>query len=132
MIDIDKLTNQISATIDCSVKFGDEDVSPSEYPIIKLIPDNDIDFFVFTSKGMSITITFTLKIIVARENERQAFFIFYDLMKSINGIDPAIGLLTSDKRTLEDRSGLVSTEYTDNEYTLSIPLQYKDIINKEI
>lgn len=131
MINIDELTNKISAVVNCAVKFGNEDVSPNEYPLIQIIPDAGIDFLVFTRKGMSVTISFTLKITVSRENERHAFTLLYELLKNINDIDSAIGMVTSDKKTLEEISGTIETEYLDSEYSMSVPMQYKDRINKD-
>jgi len=131
MIDIDKLTNQISATINCAVKFGDEDVSPSEYPLVKIVPDNGLDLYRWTRRGMAVTINFTLKVIDSRENERNAFGIFFELMKCINDINFGEGLAIGDNESLDDPSAKGETEYTDSEFIISIPLQYKDIINKE-
>ena len=131
MIDIDKLTNQISATINCSVKFGNEDVSPSEYPMVKIIPDNGVDTHRWTRAGMAITINFTLQVIDSRENERRVFDIFFKLMQCINDINFGEGLAIGDGDTLDDTSDTGATEYTENEFKISVPLQYKDIINKE-
>ena len=131
MIDIEKLTNQISAVVKCPVKFGIEDTSPSEYPLIQIVPDNGIDMYRWTRRGMAVTINLTLHFIADRENEVSAFNLFYELMKCINDINFGEGLSIGDTDTLDDPSANGTTEYTENDFRIMIPLQYKDIINKE-
>ena len=131
MINIDTITNKINAVTGCAVHFGDVDVSPDEYPVLRIMPDGDIPFFVLTQKGSTVTYQWTLQIIVARKNEREAIRMFEELMKNINSLEPETGIVTSDRRALDEVSGTATTEYTANEYIISLPLQIKDILNKE-
>lgn len=109
------LVEYINSACKVSCEFGDRDLGRDEYPFVKVILNEEFKFFNSTSKNVFTDLPLTIKIIVAKGNERKALDVLEKLGQKINQFNSQKG------HTLE---GTASPEYVDENKTYEISLSY--------
>ena len=131
MIPIDNLIDEIKIAAGLNVILGMKTFGPDEYPLINILPDVDMNFNTLTTTSLTLFINLTIKIITAKDCERQAFDALEATLKTINKIDCQKGNRIG-TRTDNIITGSISTLYTDNTYEISIPYTMQEIIQNTI
>jgi hypothetical protein len=107
----DYITNQVKV----NVRFGNADVDPSEYPLIRIIPDEEMTAHLMNTKLTTLDMPVNLKIVVDETSEIKAFETLDRLLEKINQYNPQKG------HTLEET---ITPEYVDETKTYEINVLY--------
>jgi hypothetical protein len=113
--DVFDLVQFVTSEVKVNCRLGNIDVDPDEYPIILLLPDEEITAYFHNQKATTIDMPVNLKIIVAQGSEIKAFEILDRLIQKINQFK------THNGNTLE---GTITPEYVEPKDTYEISVQY--------
>lgn len=113
--ELDDLQQYITSTVKVNSIIGDPDVTDSQYPIIKIIFEDDGEAVFMMTNETTLDLPIALKIIVTKGQEIKAF-------KALGGLVRKINQFHSNKGHKLD--GAITPEYDDDKKTYSIKVLY--------
>jgi hypothetical protein len=119
--EISELEIFITKNIGVNCGFGDKDITPEQYPYIKILPDLTITPYEHSFKAYTLQLPLTLKIIASRDNELEVLEVFQKIVKKINQFNDYRG---------HEIVAPIEPEYLDNTFELSVPFNLKLIIQE--
>ena len=128
MIAIDDFIDNLKVASGLNVRLGINDFGPDEYPVIQVTVDNDMSFTSFSTTSVTLLIGINIKIINCRDGERKSLDILETTLKTINQYDCQKGNRIG-TRSDNITTGVITAEYTDNTYEITIPYTIQQLIN---
>lgn len=113
--EIFNLVEYINSECEVSCEFGDRDLGRDEYPFVKVLLNEEFVAFNLNKQNVSNDLLLTIKIIVAKGNERDALGVLEKLGQKINQFNSQKG---------HHLEGPVVPEYVDETKIYEISLSY--------
>lgn len=98
-----------------NVRIGNVDISNTEYPIVQILPNEEMTVVNMNERSVTLDMPVNLKIIVADGNEVKAFEMLDKMLREVNQFSKQKG------HTLE---GTITPEYVDEKKTYEINVSY--------
>ena len=98
-----------------NVRIGNTDLSSNEYPIVQILPNEEMTVHNMNERMVTLDMPINLKIIVAETNEVKAFEMLDKMLRELNQFASEKG------HALE---GAISPEYVDEKKTYEINVSY--------
>jgi len=98
-----------------NVRIGNTDLSSNEYPIVQILPNEEMTVHNMNERMTTLDMPINLKIIVDENNEVKAFEMLDKMLRELNQFTAEKG------HTLE---GAISPEYVDEKKTYEINVSY--------
>ncbi len=114
--EIKDLKQYIISEVKVNCEFGNPDLNPDMYPLVKIMMTDDFDMIFGNTKLSTLDLPLLLKIVVDEKNEMTALGVMDRLLNKINQFNSHKGHVLGD-------SGI--PEYVDESNTYEVTIPYK-------
>jgi hypothetical protein len=113
--DVYDLRQFVISNVEVNCEVGNIDTDPSSYPIVLILPDEEMTAHFMNMKATTLDMPVNLKIIVSQGNEIKAFEVLDRLIQKINQFKPHKGNMLD---------GTITPEYVEPRDTYEVSVQY--------